>query len=96
MSSMTIRRREALGGGALEIERTYNDLTEARERLRTAGANALVLFNRFYQPDFDLDNYSVTPNLVLSDSNELRLRLRWRSRARPGGAPRGDGAVRAH
>lgn len=42
-----------------------------------AGANGLVLFNRFYQPDFDLDNLEVIHNLVLSTSDELRLPLRW-------------------
>jgi dihydroorotate dehydrogenase (fumarate) len=36
-----------------------------------------VLFNRFYQPDFDLESLEVVPNLVLSDSHELRLRLHW-------------------
>jgi dihydroorotate dehydrogenase (fumarate) len=41
------------------------------------GANALVLFNRFYQPDFDLEALEVVPSLVLSRSNELRLRLHW-------------------
>lgn len=42
-----------------------------------AGANALVLFNRFYQPDFDLEQLTVRPNLQLSTSAELRLPLRW-------------------
>lgn len=42
-----------------------------------AGANALVLFNRFYQPDFNLDTLEVAPHLVLSNSNEMRLPLRW-------------------
>ena len=42
-----------------------------------AGANGLVLFNRFYQPDFDLEELEVVPNLVLSTSHELRLPLRW-------------------
>src|SRR5262249_38062599 len=42
-----------------------------------AGADALVLFNRFYQPDLDLENLEVVPHLVLSDSHELRLPLRW-------------------
>jgi dihydroorotate dehydrogenase (fumarate) len=46
-------------------------------RLCEAGANGLVLFNRFYQPDFDLETLEVTPNLVLSSSHELRLPLRW-------------------
>ena len=42
-----------------------------------AGADGLVLFNRFYQPDFDLEELDVVPNLVLSNSHELRLPLRW-------------------
>jgi dihydroorotate dehydrogenase (fumarate) len=46
-------------------------------KLDEAGADGLVLFNRFYQPDFDLDALEVVPNLVLSDSHELRLRLHW-------------------
>lgn len=46
-------------------------------RLADAGADGLVLFNRFYQPDIDLDTLTVTPDLVLSDPTELRLVLRW-------------------
>jgi dihydroorotate dehydrogenase (fumarate) len=46
-------------------------------RLDDAGARGLVLFNRFYQPDFDLDRLEVTPHLELSHSSELRLRLHW-------------------
>jgi dihydroorotate dehydrogenase (fumarate) len=46
-------------------------------RMDAAGADGLVLFNRFYQPDFDLEALEVVPNLVLSDSHELRLRLHW-------------------
>lgn len=42
-----------------------------------AGADGLVLFNRFYQPDIDLDTLSITPSLELSDSNEIRLPLLW-------------------
>jgi dihydroorotate dehydrogenase (fumarate) len=42
-----------------------------------AGVDGLVLFNRFYQPDLDLDSRSVVPRLVLSSSEELRLPLRW-------------------
>ena len=45
--------------------------------LVAAGANALVLFNRFYQPDFDLENLDVVPRLHLSSSHELLLRLHW-------------------
>ena len=42
-----------------------------------AGANGLVLFNRFYQPDFDIESREVVPSLVLSNSNELLQRLHW-------------------
>jgi dihydroorotate dehydrogenase (fumarate) len=47
------------------------------KRFVEAGANGLVLFNRFYQPDFDLELLEVVPNLQLSTSHELRLPLRW-------------------
>ncbi len=46
-------------------------------QLEEAGADGVVLFNRFYQPDFDLEELEVVPNLVLSTAQELRLRLRW-------------------
>ena len=46
-------------------------------KLEAAGADGLVLFNRFYQPDFDLQALDIIPNLVLSNSNELLLRLHW-------------------
>ena len=45
--------------------------------LEQAGAKGVVLFNRFYQPDFNLDDLEVQPTLRLSDSTELLLRLRW-------------------
>jgi len=47
------------------------------KRAVEAGANGLVLFNRFYQPDFDLDNLEVVHGLTLSNSTELNLPLRW-------------------
>ena len=43
----------------------------------SAGADGLVLFNRFYQPDFDLEALEVVPNLILSNQYELLLRLHW-------------------
>jgi dihydroorotate dehydrogenase (fumarate) len=46
-------------------------------RLAAAGAAGLVLFNRFYQPDFDVENLEVEPHLRLSSSDELPLRLHW-------------------
>jgi dihydroorotate dehydrogenase (fumarate) len=46
-------------------------------RLDDAGADALVLFNRFYQPDIDLDTLDVVPNVLLSQPQAMRLPLRW-------------------
>lgn len=62
---------------AVKLSPYFTALPNFAQRLVEAGADGLVLFNRFYQPDFDLDTYGVTPNLRLSTSNELRLRLRW-------------------
>jgi len=47
------------------------------KRLVDHGADGLVLFNRFYQPDLDIERLEVTPRLILSNPNELRLPLRW-------------------
>ena len=46
-------------------------------RLEQAGADGLVVFNRFYQPDIDLDTLEVTPQLALSSSEESLMRIRW-------------------
>ncbi len=46
-------------------------------KMDAAGADALVLFNRFYQPDFDIEELEVVPRLALSQSSELLLRLHW-------------------
>src|SRR5262249_5215629 len=46
-------------------------------RLERAGGDALVLFNRFYLPDFDLENLDVVPRLTLSSPHELLVRLHW-------------------
>jgi dihydroorotate dehydrogenase (fumarate) len=62
---------------AVKLAPFFTALPNFARRLVEAGANGLVLFNRFYQPDFDLDNLEVVPNLVLSTSDELRLPLRW-------------------
>lgn len=55
----------------------FSNIANMAYRLTEAGADGLVLFNRFYQPDLDLENLEVTPNLKLSSSIELRLPLRW-------------------
>ena len=62
---------------AVKLSPFYTSLPNFAQRLEEAGADGLVLFNRFYQPDFDLEELEVVPNLVLSNSNELRLPLRW-------------------
>jgi dihydroorotate dehydrogenase (fumarate) len=62
---------------AVKLAPFFTALPNFAQRLVEAGANGLVLFNRFYQPDLDLENLEVVPNLVLSNSNELRLPLRW-------------------
>ncbi len=62
---------------AMKLSPFFSALPNMAYRLDWAGADALVLFNRFYQPDFDLEELTVTPRLVLSNSNEMRLPLRW-------------------
>jgi dihydroorotate dehydrogenase (fumarate) len=62
---------------AVKISAYFSSLAHMAKRLDQAGADALVLFNRFYQPDFDLENLEVVPNLLLSTSHELLLRLNW-------------------
>ncbi len=62
---------------AIKVAPFFSAFANMAARLGDAGADALVLFNRFYQPDFDLDNLEVVPHLVLSDSDELRIPLRW-------------------
>lgn len=62
---------------AIKLSPFYSALPNFAKRLVEAGADGLVIFNRFYQPDFDLETLEVVPNLVLSDSHELRLPLRW-------------------
>ncbi|MEK7484030.1 MAG: dihydroorotate dehydrogenase-like protein, partial [Planctomycetota bacterium] len=62
---------------AVKIGPYFSSLASMIRQLDLAGADALVLFNRFYQPDLDLENLEVVPHLVLSSSFEMRLPLRW-------------------
>ncbi len=62
---------------AVKLSPFFTSLPHFANRLAEAGANGLILFNRFYQPDFDLEELEVVPNLILSNSNEMRLPLRW-------------------
>ncbi|MGE5432155.1 MAG: dihydroorotate dehydrogenase-like protein [Syntrophomonadaceae bacterium] len=62
---------------AVKLSPYFSSMANVAKKLDNAGADALVMFNRFYQPDFDLDNLEVVPNLALSSPWELRLPLRW-------------------
>ncbi|MCB0222814.1 MAG: dihydroorotate dehydrogenase-like protein, partial [Anaerolineae bacterium] len=62
---------------AMKLNPYFSATANMAFRLAEAGADALVMFNRFYQPDFDIENLEVVPHLVLSNSNEMRLPLRW-------------------
>lgn len=55
----------------------FSSIPNMVQSLAERGAQGAVLFNRFYQPDFDIETLEVVPNLILSDSAELRLPLRW-------------------
>jgi len=62
---------------AIKLSPYFSSPANMAKRLVEQGANGLVLFNRFYQPDIDLETLQVEPRLVLSNSSELRLPLRW-------------------
>ncbi len=62
---------------AVKLSPFFTALPNFTDRLADGGADALVLFNRFYQPDIDVDQDDVVPNLTLSTSADLRLPLRW-------------------
>jgi dihydroorotate dehydrogenase (fumarate) len=62
---------------AIKLSPYFSSTANMAKRLVDEGANGLVLFNRFYQPDIDLETLKVEPRLVLSNSSELRLPLRW-------------------
>lgn len=62
---------------AVKISPFFSALSNFSQALENAGVDGLVLFNRFYQPDFNLTAEEVVPSLDLSSQVELRLRLRW-------------------
>ncbi len=62
---------------AVKLSPYFSSFANMALKLDDAGANGLVLFNRFYQPDIDLDALEVTPDLQFSTSYELRVPLRW-------------------
>jgi dihydroorotate dehydrogenase (fumarate) len=62
---------------AVKIAPFFSNMANMAKRLDEAGADALVLFNRFYQPDIDLDELELRPNVLLSTPQALRLPLTW-------------------
>lgn len=62
---------------AVKLSPFHTSLPHFAKAIHQAGAGGLVLFNRFYQPDFDVEELEAQPTLRLSDSSELLLRLRW-------------------
>ncbi len=62
---------------AIKLSPFFTNLANFATQLDQMGVDALVLFNRFYQPDIDLENLTVYPHLMLSSSHDLRLPLRW-------------------
>jgi len=62
---------------AVKLSPFFSNLANMAKRLDEAGANALTLFNRFYQPDVNLDTLEIEPNVLLSTPQALRLPLTW-------------------
>lgn len=62
---------------AVKLSPFFSNLANMARRLEHAGADGLVLFNRFYQPDIDLQTLDVRPNVLLSTPQALRLPMRW-------------------
>src|SRR5215510_7562141 len=62
---------------AVKLSPFYSALAHFARELEEAGADGLILFNRFYQPDINVEELAVEHRLQLSDSTELLLRLRW-------------------
>lgn len=62
---------------AVKLSPFFSNLSNMAQRLDSAGADALVLFNRFYQPDIDLEELELRPNVLLSTPQALRLPLTW-------------------
>ncbi len=89
---------------AVKLAPYFSSFAHFAQRVVDAGADGLVLFNRFYQPDVDLESRSVDPRPLLSTASDLRLPLRWianlrgrldASLAASGGVHSGDDALRA-
>lgn len=62
---------------AVKLSPFFSSMANIAKKLDENGANALVLFNRFYQPDIDLETLDVVPNIFLSSPQAMRVPLRW-------------------
>ena len=62
---------------AVKLSPFFSNLANMAKRLDEMGTDGLVLFNRFYQPDIDLEELEIRPNVLLSTPQELRLPLTW-------------------
>jgi dihydroorotate dehydrogenase (fumarate) len=62
---------------AVKLSPYFTNLSCMAHQLQLGGADALVLFNRFYQPDIDIDNLDVIPHILLSSPQDMRLPMRW-------------------
>ena len=62
---------------AVKLSPFFSNMANMAKRFDDAGANALVLFNRFYQPDIDLEELEVKPDILLSTPFAMRLPLTW-------------------
>ncbi|HEY9853612.1 MAG TPA: dihydroorotate dehydrogenase-like protein [Leptolyngbyaceae cyanobacterium] len=62
---------------AVKLSPYFSNMANMAKRLQESGANALVCFNRFYQPDIDIEELEVRPNIILSAPQDMRLPMRW-------------------
>ena len=74
---LTAVRKQVSIPVTMKLSSQFSALVNTVQKLETAGANGVVLFNRFYQPDIDLETLEVVPKLDLSTSIESLLRIRW-------------------
>lgn len=77
LDSLSAARASASIPIAVKLSPFFSSLAHMAGKLDEAGADGLILFNRFYQPEIDVENLEAVPTLSLSDSSELLLRLRW-------------------
>ncbi len=77
LNTLKMVRRSVNIPVALKLSPFFSALANMAKQFDEAGANALVLFNRFYQPDLDLETLEVVPNVILSTPQAMRLPLRW-------------------